>query len=65
MGSRRKTKKTKLLRWTSDELKTLRSLAKSHPVKAIAKAIRRTEASIRFKAWEKRISLRSARERRA
>jgi hypothetical protein len=60
MGSR----KRKIIRWTQSELKQLKAWAKSKPVKAIAKALKRSEAAIRYKAWEKNISF-AGRKRRA
>jgi len=43
--------------WTSDELKTLRKLAGRQNVSRIARQLKRSEAAVRFKAWQKRIKL--------
>jgi hypothetical protein len=43
--------------WTRADLKVLRTLAGRKSVKAIGRALRRTEAAVRFKAHTKRIAL--------
>lgn len=43
--------------WSSADLKLLRSLAGKKSVTAIARALKRTEAAVRFKAHMKRIPL--------
>jgi DNA-binding NarL/FixJ family response regulator len=43
--------------WTNAEVKTLRSLAGSKSVKAIGRALKRSESAVRFKAHMKRIPL--------
>jgi len=43
--------------WTSTEVRTLRTLAGRRTPKAIARTLRRTEASVRFKAHTQRIKL--------
>jgi hypothetical protein len=43
--------------WTAAELKTLRKLAGRQGVRRIARQLKRSEAAVRFKAWQKRIKL--------
>jgi len=43
--------------WTSAELKTLKKLAGKQGVRKIARQLKRSEAAVRFKAWQKRIKL--------
>jgi hypothetical protein len=50
------TRRKRIL-WTTDELKTLRKLAGREGVRKIARQLKRSEAAIRFKAWQKRIKL--------
>jgi hypothetical protein len=47
----------KRILWTSDELKLLRKLAGRQNVSRIARQLKRSEAAVRFKAWQKRIKL--------
>jgi len=43
--------------WTAAELKMLRKLAGRQGVRHIARQLKRSEAAVRFKAWQKRIKL--------
>jgi hypothetical protein len=43
--------------WTTAELKLLKKLAGKRGVRQIAKQLKRSEAAVRFKAWQKRIKL--------
>ena len=43
--------------WTTTDIKVLRSLAGHKTPKAICRTLRRTEASVRFKAHTERIRL--------
>jgi hypothetical protein len=43
--------------WTSAELKLLKKLAGKQGVRKIARQLKRSEAAVRFKAWQKRIKL--------
>jgi hypothetical protein len=43
--------------WTAAELKLLRKLAGRQGVRRIARQLKRSEAAVRFKAWQKRIKL--------
>lgn len=43
--------------WTSAELKLLKQLAGKRGVRQIARQLKRSEAAVRFKAWQKRIKL--------
>lgn len=43
--------------WTAAELKQLRQLAGKRSVRQIARQLKRSEAAVRFKAWQKRIKL--------
>lgn len=43
--------------WTAAELKLLKKLAGKRGVRQIAKQLKRSEAAVRFKAWQKRIKL--------
>lgn len=43
--------------WTTAELKVLRKLAGKRGVRQIARQLKRSEAAVRFKAWQKRIKL--------
>jgi hypothetical protein len=52
----RTTRRRRVL-WTTVELKTLRKLAGKDGVRKIARQLKRSEAAVRFKAWQKRIKL--------
>lgn len=52
----RTTRRRRVL-WTADELKTLRKLAGKVSVRNLARQLKRSEAAIRFKAWQKRTKL--------
>jgi hypothetical protein len=52
----RTTRRRRVL-WTSDELKILRKHAGKVGVRNLARQLKRSEAAIRFKAWQKRIKL--------
>jgi len=52
-----RTTRRKRILWTSDELKLLKKLAGKESVRKISRQLKRSEAAIRFKAWQKRISL--------
>ena len=52
-----RTTRRKRILWTTDELKTLRKLAGKEGVRKIARQLKRSEAAVRFKAWQKRIKL--------
>ncbi len=52
-----RTTRRKRVLWTADELKTLRKLAGKVGVRNIARQLKRSEAAVRFKAWQKRIKL--------
>jgi hypothetical protein len=43
--------------WTRSDVKTMRGLAGKKSVKAIGRALKRTEAAVRFKAHAEGISL--------
>jgi hypothetical protein len=43
--------------WTPAELKLLRKLAGRQGVRRIARQLKRSEAAVRFEAWQKRIKL--------
>jgi hypothetical protein len=43
--------------WTAAELKLLKRLAGKQGVRKIARQLKRSEAAVRFKAWQKRIKL--------
>ena len=43
--------------WTPADVKVLRSLAGKKSVKAIGRALKRTEAAVRFKAHMKKVAL--------
>jgi len=43
--------------WSPADLKLLKQLAGKEPVKRIARQLKRSEAAVRFKAWQKRIKL--------
>jgi hypothetical protein len=51
--------------WTSDDVKTLKSLARKEPASAIAKALKRTEGATRQKATALGVSLNTTRGRAA
>jgi len=51
-----RTRRKRIL-WTSTELKLLRKLAGRQGVRRIARQLKRSEAAVRFKAWQKRIKL--------
>jgi hypothetical protein len=50
-------RRRKRVLWTSKELSTLKKLAGRQGVRRIAKQLGRSEAAVRFKAWQKRIKL--------
>lgn len=50
-------RRRKRVLWTSKELATLKKLAGRQGVRRIAKQLGRSEAAVRFKAWQKRIKL--------
>ncbi|HEY2591511.1 MAG TPA: hypothetical protein VGI35_07960 [Steroidobacteraceae bacterium] len=50
-------RRRKRVLWTSRELSTLKKLAGRQGVRRIAKQLGRSEAAVRFKAWQKRIKL--------
>ena len=50
-------RRRKRVLWTSKELGTLKKLAGRQGVRRIAKQLGRSEAAVRFKAWQKRIKL--------
>lgn len=50
-------RRRKRVLWTSKELGTLKKLAGKQGVRRIAKQLGRSEAAVRFKAWQKRIKL--------
>ena len=52
-----RTTRRKRVLWTADELKTLRKQAGKVGVRNLARQLKRSEAAIRFKAWQKRIKL--------
>jgi len=52
-----RTTRRKRILWTADELKTLKKLAGKEGVRKIARQLKRSEAAVRFKAWQKRIKL--------
>ena len=52
-----RTTRRKRVLWTSAELKLLRKLAGKEGVRKIARQLKRSEAAVRFKAWQKRIKL--------
>jgi hypothetical protein len=52
-----RTTRRKRVLWAADELKTLRKLAGKEGVRKIARLLKRSEAAVRFKAWQKRIKL--------
>ena len=52
-----RTMRRKRVIWTVDELKTLRKLAGKESVKKIARQLKRSEAAVRFKAWQLRLKL--------
>jgi hypothetical protein len=43
--------------WTAAELKLLKRLAGKQGVRKISRQLKRSEAAVRFKAWQKRIKL--------
>jgi hypothetical protein len=49
--------RAKRVLWTSTELKLLKKLPGKAGVRRIARQLKRSEAAMRFKAWEKRIKL--------
>jgi hypothetical protein len=51
-----RTRRKRVL-WTSAELKTLKQMAGKQGVRRIARQLKRSEAAVRFKAWQKRIKL--------
>ncbi|HEV2700916.1 MAG TPA: hypothetical protein VGV09_04745 [Steroidobacteraceae bacterium] len=52
-----RTTRRKRVLWTADELKTLRKLAGKVGVRKLAGQLKRSEAAVRFKAWQKRVKL--------
>lgn len=51
-----RTRRKRVL-WTAEELKLLKRLAGRENVRRIARQLKRSEAAVRFKAWQKRIKL--------
>ncbi len=51
-----RTRRKRVL-WTPAELKVLKQLAGRQGVRRIARQLKRSEAAVRFKAWQKRIKL--------
>jgi hypothetical protein len=51
--------------WTSDDVKTLKSMARKEPASAIAKSLKRTEGATRQKATALGVSLNTTRGRAA
>jgi hypothetical protein len=51
-----RTRRKRVL-WTAAELKLLKQLAGRQGVRRIARQLKRSEAAVRFKAWQKRIKL--------
>ena len=51
--------------WSSDDVKTLKSMARKEPASAIAKALKRTEGATRQKATALGVSLNTTRGRAA
>jgi hypothetical protein len=51
-----RTRRKRVL-WTAGELKLLKKLAGRQGVRRIARQLKRSEAAVRFKAWQKRIKL--------
>jgi hypothetical protein len=43
--------------WTKDDVRTLKKLAGAEPRRKIARALKRTEAAVTFKAFKLRLSL--------
>jgi len=52
-----RTTRRKRVLWTTDQLKTLRKLAGKETVRNLARQLKRSEAAVRFKAWQKRLKL--------
>ncbi len=52
-----RTTRRKRVIWTAAELKILRTLAGKERVRKIARQLKRSEAAVRFKAWQRRIKL--------
>ncbi|MGC1460340.1 MAG: hypothetical protein WA825_18855 [Steroidobacteraceae bacterium] len=50
-------RRRKRVLWTAVELKTLRKLAGKEGVRKIARQLKRSEAAVRFKAWQLRVKL--------
>ena len=51
-----RTRRKRVL-WTASELKLLKKMAGRQGVRKIARQLKRSEAAVRFKAWQKRIKL--------
>jgi len=51
-----RTRRKRIL-WTATELKLLKKMAGRQGVRKIARQLKRSEAAVRFKAWQKRIKL--------
>jgi hypothetical protein len=51
-----RTRRKRVL-WTATELKLLKKMAGRQGVRKIARQLKRSEAAVRFKAWQKRIKL--------
>jgi hypothetical protein len=51
-----RTRRKRVL-WTANELKLLKKMAGRQGVRKIARQLKRSEAAVRFKAWQKRIKL--------
>ena len=52
-----RTTRRKRVLWTAVELKTMRKLAGKEGVRKIARQLKRSEAAVRFKAWQLRVKL--------
>lgn len=52
-----RTTRRKRVLWSAEELKTLRKLAGKEGVRKVARQLKRSEAAVRFKAWQLRIKL--------
>ncbi len=52
-----RTTRRKRILWTAVELKALRKLAGKDSVRKISRQLKRSEAAVRFKAWQLRVKL--------
>jgi hypothetical protein len=52
-----RTTRRKRVLWTAVELKALRKLAGKESVRKVARQLKRSEAAVRFKAWQLRVKL--------